>query len=246
MKRFPFYKLSGLVMNVLLLTFMITSCVKKTSDLKEASLPEEFASATAKGKPGTTAEVSLSMTVNDALENKITSDGGGAYVNGTGNVKVVFDQYGNFMFGAASSNPRVPPMTRYLNINFDSPLPGYQAKSGDQSRFISTITTVTSPNSTHLQDLIVGQTKCIGFSAGISTIESGVLNFHRSSTEDTPTSPTSYVYVTRISSTEWLMTPVPPLSGGCSAISSVGALRINTVLFGYYNMPFSFTLTQIP
>ena len=150
------------------------------------------------------------------------------------------------MFGAASSNPRVPPMTRYLNINFDNPLSGYPARGIEKSNFISTVTTTTSPNSTLLQNLTIGQTKCIGFSAGISTIESGVLNFHRNNTEDTPTSPTAYIYVTRTSSTEWLMTPVPPSAGGCSTISNVGALRINTVLYGYYNMPFSFTLTKKP
>jgi len=188
MKRIPFFKLSGLFLNVLLFLF----------------------------------------------------------VNGTGNVKVVFDQSGNFMFGQASSNPRVPPMTRYLNLNFNSPLLSYPDGGFQQSKFISTVTTITSPSPTALQNLAVGQTKCIGFSAGISTIENGVLNFHRNSTEDTPTSPTAYIYVTRISSTQWVMKPVPPLSGGCSAVSNVGALRINTNLFGYYNMPFSFTLTKIP
>lgn len=241
MKRILFLRSSSIILNAMLIAFAFTSCKKQTTDVLAAG-PEEVVSA--KGKPGTTAEVSLSMTINDAAGNKITSDGGGAYVNGTGNVKVVFDQYGNFMFGAASSSPRVPPMTRYLNINFDNPLSGYSPGGNQKSNFISTITTVTSPNSTSLQNLTVGQTKCIGFSAGISTIESGVLNFHRNSTEDIPTSPTAYIYVTRTSLTEWLMTPVPPLAGGCSTISNVGALRINTVLYGYYNMPFSFTLTK--
>jgi hypothetical protein len=117
--------------------------------------------------------------------------------------------------------------------------------------FIMHVNIAINASGLTIQDLAVGQTKYIGFSAGISIIESGVLNFHRNSTEDTPTTPTSYVYVTRISASpagpgQWLMTPAPPASGSCSSISNVGALRINTVLYGYYNMPFSFTPTKIP
>lgn len=245
MKRILFHKTSSSILNVLLIAILFTACKKQTSEKSVAGANEELATSSAGKKPGTTAEVSLSMTVNDAPGNKITSDGGGAYVNGTGNVKVVFDQYGNFMFGQASSSPRVPPMIRYLNLNFDTPQPSFPAGGIERSSFISTITTVTSPDPTLLQSLVVGQTKCIGFSAGISTIESGVLNFHRNNTEDTPTSPTAYVYVTRTSSAEWIVTPEPPLSGGCSTISNIGALRVNTVLYGYYNMPFSFTLTKL-
>jgi len=54
---------------------------------------------TAKGKPGTTSEVFLKLTVNDASGNKLTSDGGGDYVNGQQGVGAKFDQYGNFIFG---------------------------------------------------------------------------------------------------------------------------------------------------
>lgn len=246
MKRKLFNYPFGLIMSALMLIFSATSCTKKTNEVVKPAVPEEFATAPGGNKPGTTTEVSLSMTINDATGNKITSDNLGPYVNGVGNVKVVFDKSGNFMFGAASSSPRVPPMTRFLNFSFDSPLPTYNARSAETSNFISTITTVTSPNPTALQNLNIGDTKCIGFSAGLINISGGVVNFHRNTnTEDTPTTPTAYVYVTRNSPTEWTMTPVPP-PVGCSNISNVAALRINTTLYGYYNMPFSFTLTQIP
>lgn len=245
MKRIPFYKLSGLFLNVLLLTIAFTSCTKKTTEIGQNVSSEEFATAPGGNKPATSTEVRLKLTVNNASGNQITSDGGGSYIDGQENCSIYFSTSGNLQFTTSASNNPKTPSTRYLNINFDSPLPNYPARSVEQSRFISTITTVTSPNPTLLQDLSVGQTKCIGFSAGISTIADGVLNFHRNSTEDTPTSPTAYVYVTRTSSTEWLMTPVPPLSGGCSTIPNVGALRINTALYGYYNMPFSFTLTKL-
>src|SRR4030095_12580775 len=247
MKRVLFYKQSRLIMNVLLLTFVITSCAKKNTDLKQNPTPEEFATAPGGNKQGTSTEVRLKLTVNDAAGNNITSDGGGDYVDGQKNSSIYFSTSGNLQFTTAASNNPHTPITRWLNINFSDPLSGYPARGTEKSNFISTVTTVTSPNPTLLQNLAVGQTKCIGFSAGISTIENGVLNFHRNSTEDTPTSPTSYVYVTRISAgpDQWLMTPVPPVSGGCSTISNVGALRINTALYGYYNMPFSFTLTKL-
>lgn len=243
MKRKLFNYSSALVTTTVMLFFALSSCTKKTSEITKPALPEEYASVTAKGKPGATIEVSLSMTVNDASGNKITSDNGTPYTNGVGNVKVVFDQAGNFMFGQASSNPRVPPMTRYLKYKLDDPLPTYLVRADAQGNFISTITTATSPNTTALQNLTVGQTKCIGFSGAVP---GGVINFHRNSYEDTPTSQSSYVYVTRTGLDTWVMNAVPPISGACSALSSISAFRNQETLFGYYNMPFSFTLTRIP
>lgn len=241
MKQNQFSTAIRLSLGTLLFAFVIASCTKKSSELNLASSTDEFASA--KGKPGTTTEVRLKLTVNP-VGNNITSNGGD-YVDGTENTSIYFSTAGNLQFStSASNNPNVPT-TRWLNVDFSNPLPGYPARGIEKSNFISTITTLTSPDTTKLQNLTPGQTKCIGFSAGFMTIAYGVLNFHRNSTEDTPTTPTSYVYVTRLNPTQWLMTPSVPVSGGCSAISNVGALRINTVLFGYYNMPFSFTLTKL-
>ena len=233
------------VMSILLLVFI--SCKKETTNPVPTN--EEIATASSEKKTNTSTEVRLKLTVNDAAGNNITSDGGD-YIDGQQNSSIYFSTSGNLQFTTAASNNPNTPITRWLNINFSNPLSGYPSGGIEKSSFISTVTTVTSPNPTLIQNLAVGQTKCIGFSAGISTIANGVLNFHRNSTEDTPTSPTSYVYVTRISASpagpdQWLMTPAPPLSGGCSAISNVGALRINTALYGYYNMPFSFTLTKL-
>jgi hypothetical protein len=243
MKNDLMSKMPRLMISVLVLVFAMISCSKETYTPMDIEHQKDMRSVTTNGKRVTTGAVALIMTVSDASGNKITSDGNVTYENGTDNVRVEFDQYGNFMFGQASSNRRVPPMTRFLNINFDSPETGYSSYGSHKSNFISTITTSTSPNPTLLQNLATGETKCIGLSAGISTIEGGVLNFHRNA-EDNATSPTAYVYVTKINATQWVMTPVPPASGGCSPISNVGALRINGALSGYYNMPFSFTLTK--
>lgn len=247
MKRKLFNYPSAFIPTAVMLLFALSSCTKKTSEISKPALPDKFESASSNSRTGTTTEVRLKLTVNNAAGNNITSDGLGDYVDGTQNTSIYFSTSGNLQFTTAASNNPKTPSIRWLNINFISPLSGYPAGGVEQSRFISTITTVTSPNPTLLQNLPLGQTKCIGFSAGISTIANGVLNFHRNSTEDTPTTPTSYVYVTKISVSpdQWLMTPVLPAVGGCSSISSVGALRINTVLYGNYNMPFSFTLTKL-
>lgn len=243
MQQTPFYKLSGLVINIFLIVFAFAGCKKQTIELPATT--GEIITAKAGSKPGTYPVVSLRLTVDDAGTN-ITSDGEGDYINGVDNVKVVFDQYGNFMFSGASNNPNTP-MPRYLNYNFGNPLFSYSIGGIERGNFISTGKTETSPTFTPLQNLAEGATQCIGFSAGLMNIVGGVVNFHRNAgTEDTPTTPTAYVYVKKVSSTQWIMTPVPPLSGGCSTISNVAALRINGALYGYYNMPFSFTLTKLP
>lgn len=244
MKRNPFYKSSTLLVSALFLTFAFTSCKKQTTEITQS--PEEIATAKAGSKPGTYPAVALRMTVDDAPGNRITSDVSSDYVNGLQNMKVEFDMYGNFMFNSKASNKPNVPMIRWLNYSLNDPTStSYPVRSNDKGSSITTGATFTSPAFTPLQNLDIGITQCIGLSAGLFTLSGGVVNFHRNtSTEDTPTTPTAYVYVTRISETQWTVTPVPPLSG-CSSISNVAALRVNGALDGYYNMPFSLTLTKL-
>ena len=231
---------SGL--SAFLLILAIASCTKKSAEIRLAPSTDEIAAA----KPNTYPSVNLSVTVNDASGNKVTSDGSGPYVNGSTKVSAVIDQYGNFIFSCGSSGhgPNATP-DRWLNYDFSDPLPGYSVKNSERGAYIATIKSSVAPTTfIPLQNLTVGQTECITMAMGLYTLESGVVNFHRQN-EDNNTTPTAYIYVTRNSATEWFMTPVPPLSGGCSSISNVAALRISTVLYGYYNMPFSLTLTQL-
>lgn len=247
MKKILFNHASGLLMSSLLMTFVITSCTKKTTEAVPTANAEEMAAATSGSKPGNLPVVSLRMTVSDAGGNKITSDGGADYVNGTQNVKVVFDQNGNFMFNSkASNNPNVP-MVRWLNYNFNDPISPDPILTGmEKGSFISTGKTITSPAFTPLQNLAIGATQCIGLSGGLINYDLNSVNFHRN-LADVPNTPTAYVYVTRISQTQWTVKPVPPLSGGCSAISNVGAFIANGGQYVfYYNLPFSFTLTKLP
>lgn len=246
MKRIPFYKLSTLVMNVLLLTFMIISCTKKTTELSQTAGSEEFATAKAGSKPGTFPEVLVKVTVSDA-GNKVTGDGGGDYTNGLQAVSAKIDQYGNFIFSCGTSG-RGPNATqvRWLNYDFSDPLAGSSPRTNERGAYIATLkSSIVSSPFIPLQNLEVGSTECITMAMGLYTLVNGVVNFHRQPTEDNSTTPTAFVYVTRNSETQWTMTPVPPLSGGCSAISNVAALRVNTEWVGNYNMPFSFTLTKL-
>lgn len=242
MKRNFICYATGLILNVLLLSIAFSSCTKKSSDLKEAPLQEEFASAAA-SKPGSTSsEVRLKLTVNDAPGNNITSDEGGDYVDGTQNTSIYFSTSGNLQFSTASlSNPHTLTV-RWMNANFGSPLSGSAARGIEKCNFMSSMTG-SGPDATPIQNLAIGSTKCITLAVGLMTISGGVLNFHNRN-EDNSSTKTSYVYVTRTSATTWLMESAPPLGfTGCSGISNVGALRISTVWSGNFNMPFSFIFT---
>jgi len=226
--------------------FSFMACQKQTSYVQSSGVNEEIATGKAGSKPGTFPEVLVKVTVND-VGNNVTSDGGGDYANGSQAVSAKIDQYGNFIFSCGKTG-RGPGaiQVRWLNYNFSSPLPGYSASGNERGAYIATIkSSVASSTFIPLQNLEVGSTECITMAMGLYTLADGVVNFHRQPTEDNSTTPTAYVYVTRNNETQWTMTPVPPLSGGCSTISNVASLRVNTELVGYYYMPFSLTLTKI-
>lgn len=239
------FKNVSLLLSAFVLSFIIQSC-SKSGTTTEPSITTEEATATAKGKPNTLSEVLLKLTVNGA-GNNVTSDGNNDYINGVQNVSARIDQYGNLIFSCGSSGhgPSATP-DRWLNYNFSSPLTGSSVRNNEKGAYIATIKSSIVPTTfIPLQELTVGSTECITMAMGLFTLENGVVNFHRQPTEDNNSTPTAYVYVTRNSDIQWTMTPVPPLSGGCSTISNVAALRVSTELVGYYNMPFSLTLTKL-
>lgn len=241
MKRKLFSYPSGLIMSALLI-FSASSCTKKTSDIGKSAIPEEFATAKAGSKPGTFPEVLLNVTVNDASGNNLTSDGGGYYITGLRNVSAKFDQYGNFIFNCGlAGRGSNKYMDRWLNINFSSPVVVYinpPITGNDKVTAITTIP-VAAYTFTPLQNMVEGQSQCVGLTGGSGA--DWVMNFHRGA-EDISSSPSAYAVFTRISSTQWSVTP----AGDCSPNSNVCALRNGPgVLYGYYNMPFSFTLTKL-
>ena len=242
MKRIPFYKLPRLVMNVVLLAFITTSCTKKTTEVSQNASTEEFATASAGNKPGTITPVSLKVTVNDASGNNLTSDGSGDYVTGSQNVSATFDQSGNFIFNCGlGGHGNNTYMIRWLNINFSQPIQVYINPPITGNDRVNAITTISVAAFTFipLQNLAVGQSECVGLTGGSGA--EWVMNFHRTA-EDVAGSPSAYAVFTRINSTQWTVTP----AGSCSPNSNVCAFRNGPgVLYGYYNMPFSFTLTKL-
>src|SRR5436190_1193465 len=91
MKKITLKNATNLIMGALLLPFVITSCQKNA----QAILPgnSDDASSSAQYRRTGLTPVALKVTVNDASGNKINSDGGGDYVNGSQAVSVNFDQY---------------------------------------------------------------------------------------------------------------------------------------------------------
>ncbi len=241
MKRKLFSYPSGLIMSVLLFILLSPSCTKPTIYNVPSSASDEVIVARA-GKPTTLPIISLSVTVNDATGYNLTSDGGGNYVNGSQAVGAKFDQYGNFIFSCGrSGRGSNAVLVRWMSINFSSPVVVYIAQPITGNDKVTAITTipVAAYTFTPLQNMAEGESQCVGLTGGSGA--DWVMNFHRGA-EDISSSPSSYAVFTRINATQWTVTPV----GTCSPNSNVCALRNGTsVLYGYYNMPFSFTLTKL-
>ena len=240
MKQILFYKPAAIIINVCVFIFVFTSCKKQTTEV--AATGEEIATAKAGSKPNTFPMVYLQLTARDALGDKLTSDGGSNYTNGSQAVSAKFDQYGNFIFscGTSGHGPSAT-LVRWMNINFDSPIDVFINPPITGNDKITAITTISVAAFTFipLQDLAVGQSECVGLTGGSAA--EWVMNFHRTA-EDVANSPSAYAVFTRINSTQWTVTP----AGSCSPNSNVCALRDGPgVLYGYYNMPFSFTLTKL-
>lgn len=237
MKKNLFTNASRLLMSASLLALAFSSCKKETAEVILSPDSEKVFSTEA--KPNTLPTVSLKVSVSDA-GNNLTSDGGGDYVTGSQNVSAKFDQYGNFIFscGLSGRGPNAT-MVRWLNINFSSPVQVFINPPITGNDRVTAITTLPAAAYafTPLQNMPEGTSQCVGLTGGSGA--EWVMNFHRGA-EDVSSSPSAYAVFTRINSTQWTVTP----AGSCSPNSNVCALRNGPgVLYGYYNMPFYFTLT---
>lgn len=194
--------------------------------------------------------VSLIVTVSDADANgtpyNIQSDGKGAYTDGSQYVSAVLDKYGTFAFNTDNST-RVAA-TRWVRYNFNSPVDPsntYRPTPSNSNNYhFSTGLSSFSPW-VPIQNLGVNgnpNTECGYMGNGMSNSKTTWrVSFHKGE-EDVATSPTAFAVFTRtsVSPAVWTVTPV----GSCSPNSNVASLRSGdgTVLYGYYNLPFFFTL----
>jgi hypothetical protein len=253
MKRTILIKPSSLIVIALLALYSFTSCKKQTTESATPVANEEIASAKAGGNPNALPTISLRVTINDAAGNKITSDSKGDYINGTDYVEAVLDQSGTFAFNtfAPSSKVKNAIVKRWLTYNFNNPVdPANTYRPSQDNSQNYHFSTGGSPYGTNpvipLQNLGINgnpATECIYMGNGIAN--SSIIwrvSFHKG-LEDTQTSPTAFAVVTKVNSNVWTITPM----GICSAISNVASLRNNAdnTLYGYYYLPFSFTLTKL-
>jgi hypothetical protein len=194
--------------------------------------------------------VSLVVTVSnaDAAGNQynIQNDGMGAYTDATQNVQAILDQYGTFAFNTQSATHKTA--MRWVTYNFNNPVDPtntYRPNPSNTANYhFSTGPSSFSPF-TPIQNLGVNgnpSSECIYMGNGLSnSTSSWAVSYHKGQ-ENVSGSPTAFAFVTRTSVTPavWTITPV----GSCSANSNVASLRSGdgTILYGYYNLPFFFTL----
>ena len=248
MKRTILAKPSLLIITVLLASHWLTSCKKQTTELATPVANEEIASAKTGGNPNTLHAVSLRVTSSDAAGNNITSDGKGDYIDGIDLVQAVIDQYGTVALNTLNSNSPKTVAKRWVVYNFNNPVdPNNAYRPAPDNLHNYHFSTGSSRYGTNpfipLQNLSLNASECIymGNSVSNSTITWRV-SFHKGN-ENTPTSPAAFAVVTRINATQWTIAPI----GSCSPNSNVAALRNDdgSILYGYYNMPFFFTLTKL-
>lgn len=187
--------------------------------------------------------VSLKVTVNDA-GNNITSDGHGDYVNGSQNVQAVIDNAGNFTFSTNTNSFKAPG--RSLNFNFSQPLTIYSDPPSTnviKSYQLSSVASTVSPF-TAIQNLTIGLPECVSFR--ILAVTANTINWrtiYHAGFDDRTDSTTAFASVTKTDATHWTITSL----GNCLPASTPNKAALRSgdaqTLYGYYNLPFSFTLT---
>ncbi|MFN0182150.1 MAG: hypothetical protein ACKVZ0_25375 [Gemmatimonadales bacterium] len=225
---------------MLILGLAATGC--RTPDAPLPTVPTGPAFA----KPPSS-DVLLSVSVSDA-GTRIRSDGLGNYVNGVNGVAAYLDGPGNLNFVTV-------PGPRTVVIDYSVQLTGVPYTPVAPVGGITIRTLLNGVNSPtpqpRLQDLSVGSHGCYPMSVGYGTPQPNPTRqvrilFHRDS-ENTPTTPTSFVRVSRTSATTWTVT-----SSGCGSNDDVGGVadldltvrKAPWVQRGYYSLPLSMTLTQ--
>ena len=161
-------------------------------------------------------------------------------------MQAVLDQTGTFAFNTKSATHKAA--IRSVTYNFNSPVDPLNTyrptPSNSQNFHFSTGTSALSPF-IPIQNLGVNgnpSSQCGYMGNSIANSTTGWrVSFHKGN-EDVSNSPAAFALFTRtsVSPAVWTVTPV----GSCSPISNVAALRSDdgTVLYGYYNVPFFFTL----
>ncbi|MEJ7822701.1 MAG: hypothetical protein WKF85_10295 [Chitinophagaceae bacterium] len=250
MRKIFFENAYKLIISALLVIFTGISCKKNAVQIPaDNGTSTQSASQRATGSAALQT-ISLIVSVNDAAGNNITSDGKGDYLNGVDYVQAILDGSGTFAFNTLNSRSTKTVAKRWVNYNLNSPVDPNNtyrpSPSNTKNYHFSTGGSVYGTNPfIPLQNLGVNgnpATQCIYMGNGIYNSTTGWrVSFHKGY-EDISNSPTSFAVVTRtsLSPAVWTITPI----GSCSPNSNVAALRSQdgTLLYGYYYLPFYFTL----
>jgi hypothetical protein len=194
--------------------------------------------------------IALSITVSnvDSAGNayNIQNDGQGPYVDGLQQVEARLDNYGTLAFNTQTKTSR--PAVRWVTYNFSNPVDPSNAYRPDPDRVhnnhFSTGASAFSPF-IPIQNLGVNgnpASECVYMGNSIANATtSWRVSFHKGN-EDVAASPTSYAVVTRVSVSPAVWTIAS--AGNCSPNQNIASLRSGdgTVLYGYYYIPFLFTL----
>jgi len=176
---------------------------------------------------------------------RIQGDGKGVYTDGIQDVQAELDVYGTFAFNTETRNRNA---VRWVSYDFSDPVDPsntYRPTPSNLKNYhFSTGASQFSPM-IPIQNLGVNGnpvSECIymGNSVANATTQWRV-SFHKG-LEDVANSSSAFAVVTRtsVSPAVWTITP----SGACSPVSNVASLRSedSSILYGYYRLPFLFTL----
>ena len=207
-------------------------------------------SLNAKGKSLGTVSLRVTVSNTDAFGSPagITNDGLGDYVDGSQNVQAQLDSSGTLAFNTFNSTHG--NATRWVNYDLSHPTDPSNTFEPPQDHttnyHFSTGGSAFSPwvPLQYLGTSGYPATECGYMGNGFSTNSStGYRVSYHKGYEDTQGSPTAFAVFTRtsVSPSVWTVQP----AGSCSPTSNVAALRSGdgTVLYGYYTIPFLFTLT---
>lgn len=235
--------------SIMLLSFAMVSCKKQAADKLLASGNSESNTSISTQKATQSSSlkaVSLQVTVNSGYN--ISGDGKGVYKNGTDNVQAVIDNTGQFVFNTNTlRSPNAP--VRKLSFDFSQVLVSNSTPPSTNTSKNYSLNTVSSAfiNFVPLQNLGINgnsASECISLRAwGTTGITIDWRALLHAGFDDSDASPTSFAQVTRVDATHWTITAL----GNCSPTftQNEAALRSGDAqtLYGYYNLPFSLTLS---